>query len=182
MTKPELERMVAEEFLGLVASDVSLVESREPPEPDIRYFLDGTARYLELMQATDPTLEQSLAEYVAKIERGLSGYSGAPYEVVRNLGPSLLRKLSKTYRTEPENCQIDLLVYLEGNVERDLMSRLDLYAEDLDRCCFSKVWFYDRHYGIIGAVNSSPLRVLFDACYQAMGFRVAVAKSARRNL
>src|SRR5437868_6974259 len=111
MGKGEHERQVFLEFCSTASLPVnsSSVETRTPPEPDIRCMMAGQAEYYELARVLDEEIPKERIEALRR----------AP-ELIR---PRLLRigvperdvlqqKLGKTYRTD--GLPVDLLLYFDA--------------------------------------------------------------------
>lgn len=94
--KAQLECEVFRKFatVAALALDVGSVESRRPPEPDIRCSVGGNPRLIELVEITDPDLAARCAK--ARRERRPTG---GFFSDDRPLACAVASKAEKTYET-----------------------------------------------------------------------------------
>jgi hypothetical protein len=169
------ELLVFREFASKAALPISGEENRRPPQPDISFVAHGERRYCEMGRALDEQLEQ-------RMDRVKSG--SAEIDMSRNVCALLDKKLAKCYDV-PNGERIDLLLTLEYSSDRQLMTRLVKgtgLKEAMEQGPFTRVWIYDRSYGVIGVIDNRPFQIFIDEGFERREFGHCHATAVKQAL
>ncbi len=132
--KAEFERESFKQFASKNGwpSDESLIESREPPEPDIVYHSPCGKIAFELSEYCDPDIAQQFADQTSQDFKWVGG------PTVK----SLKKKLTRSYQSK---FPMELLIYWSGQVvETDDMAvpkLKQLFDNKLTGNKFRRVWY-----------------------------------------
>jgi hypothetical protein len=176
--------MVFEEFVRSAALQASGIESRLPPEPDIHCVLFAGGAYFELMRIADPSFEEAFNNWAKGPYRG---YGGSAVDLWGTAPRKLVDKIEKatrlTYLIRDTN-RFDLVLYYDLDSASDPLEELVRHTPKLESTLpaspFSRIWVFDRSWGVIGVIQAQPFRVHKDSVYPRRGFRVTVDLSSRR--
>jgi len=177
--KAERERGIFEEFCFQAGLRVSRIEPRKPPEADILCSVSGAPRYFEIAHAASEQWQEIVAGRNIKV--GASG--PLILDVCQDLCRVLNSKLEKGYQTLGA-ARIDLLLYVELR-EPKLLERLSKSTglrEAVTQGSFTRIWIYQRAYGVIGIVDREPFRILFDWRDRDFDFRSVVISDPRYSV
>ncbi len=139
------------------------------PQPDISFTIHGERRYCEMGRALDENFERGMNQQKCGL---------AEIDMSQSVCVLLTKKLVKSYAV-PNSERIDLLVTPEYSSDRDLMTRLQNGSgirEGMLSGVFTRVWIYDRTYGVIGVIDRNPFWIFLDKNYQDAAFRFAAVQ------
>ena len=143
--KADWERKIFTEFVAAsgLQVDADSIESRKPPEPDIRFSVNGRIHYAELGEITDQDLARRV---VLSLRTGTS--RGGFYSQELPLARLFRSKNEKTY--DVGDAPLWLLAHYDKQypaveVDPDLIPRTvgDVAAQMVQSGVWAKLWVYD---------------------------------------
>jgi hypothetical protein len=173
----QIERRVFEEFVCHANIQALAIENRRDPEPDIHCILSDGGAYFELMRIADEDAEATLATGPSSGFVCFDLWAAVPKKV----GKKIAKAAAGKYAISGD--LLHLLLYYDTDSTRDpveeFVRRIPRLDAALAQTPFSRIWIFERSYGIVGVIHARPFRVFKDANYPQRGFRAWALTSAR---
>jgi hypothetical protein len=162
--KQRSEKMIFNEFARSSNLAVEFFESRYSPEPDICSRINGALRYFEISHAADELFQEISTGDNPNVQANCPLEINTVENVLRSLERKLVERAEKGRRYKTScTSEINLLVYSDLPLQRnviDAISKVKDLADRLSASQFSRVWIFDRSYGVVGMLESGTVSCL----------------------